>query len=279
MVRKQYTNKNMKAILTGGGRATRLRPITETMNKHLIPLANQPMIVHAIKKIKRAGITDIIINTNPGERCLEDYLGDGSQLGVKLTYREQIGGPQGVAHIPTCARDLLQDEPFLFYLADNIVLGDIKEFVDLFYQGQNNAMLAFSKVNDPQRFGVPVFDETGRLIKVEEKPQEPKSDFAVTGIYIFDKNYFTAFDFLEPSARGEYEISDINTWYIKNNHRVGWKEITGWWKDTGKPEDLLEANQLLLNEVMREEVFNHAKIGGKVQIQGMVQIGEGTEIE
>ncbi len=269
----------MKALLTGGGRATRLRPITETINKHLIPLANLTMIEHAILKVKHAGITDIIINTNPGETSLQDFLGDGSQHGVKLTYREQTGGPRGVAHIPTCARDLLEGESFLFYLSDNIILGDINRFVDSYHDDKCNAMLAFSKVKDPQRFGVPEFDLQGNLINVEEKPDQPKSDYAVTGIYLYDTNYFTAFDSLQPSGRGEFEISDINAWYLKNTPKVGWKEITGWWKDTGKAADLLEGNQLLLNEITRNEEFNHALIGERVQIQGRVQIAEGTRIE
>lgn len=269
----------MKALLTGGGRATRLRPITETINKHLIPLANKPMIVHAIEKVKRAGITEIIINTNPGETSLPDYLGDGSRYGVTLTYREQIGGPQGVAHIPTCARDLLEGEPFLFYLSDNIILGDISRFVNRFRDDGCDAMLAFSRVKDPQRFGVPEFDESGKLTRVVEKPSDPKSDFAVTGIYLYDGDYFKGFDSLRPSVRKEYEIADIHTWYLTQGKNVGWEEITGWWKDTGKAEDLLEGNQLLLHEITREEVFNHATIGQRVQVQGRVQIGEGTVLD
>lgn len=268
----------MKALLTGGGRATRLRPITETTNKHLIPLANKFMIVHAIEKVKRAGITDIIINTNPGETSLPEYLGDGSKWGVQITYREQHGGPQGVAHIPTSARDLLEGEPFLFYLSDNIILGEINRFVDEYTNNNRNAMLAFSRVKDPQRFGVPEFDAAGKLVRVVEKPEVPASDYAVTGIYIYDSNYFKAFDSLQKSARGEYEISDIHTWYLQQGHNVGWDEITGWWKDTGKAEDLLEGNQLLLNEVTTQEVFNHATMSDRVQIQGRVQIGKGTHL-
>ncbi len=268
----------MKALLTGGGHATRLRPITETINKHLIPLANKPMIVRAIEKVRAAGITDIIINTNPGEKTLQEFLGDGSAYEVSITYREQIGGPLGLAHVPTCARDLLEGEDFLFYLSDNIILGEINHFVEEFTAGQRNAMLAFSKVPDPQRFGVPIF-EGDTLVRVEEKPEKPQSDFAVTGIYLFDKHYFDAFETLKPSARGEYEITDIHTWYLQNGHNVGWKEITGWWKDTGKAEDLLEGNQLLLHEMTREATFNHAKIGDRVRVQGRVQIGEGTEID
>ncbi len=269
----------MKALLTGGGRATRLRPITETINKHLIPLANKPMIVHAIEKVKAAGITDIIINTNPGESALEDYLGDGSDYGVKLTYCEQKGGPLGLAHVPTCARELLEGEPFLFYLSDNIILGEINHFVDKFVNEKHNAMLAFAKVKDPQRFGVPEFDASGKLIGMAEKPENPQSDFAITGIYMFDGDYFKAFDTLEPSARGEYEITGVQSWYLNQGKSVGWEEITGWWKDTGKAEDLLEGNQLLLHELTRDEVFNHAKIGDRVSIQGRVQIGEGTVID
>lgn len=266
----------MRALITAGGRATRLRPITYTINKHLIPLANKPMIFYAIEKIAETGVTEIGINVNPGEEEIQKACGDGSKWGVKLTYLEQKGGPKGLAHIIKNAKDFLGDEPFIFYLGDNIILGSIVPFVEKFKASGVNCLLALSKVKDPQRFGVPELRD-GRIVRVDEKPAEPKSDFAVTGIYVYDANVFKAVEAVQPSARGEYEISDVHTWLIDHGYAVGYEEITGWWKDTGKPEDLLEGNQLLLNE-MTSVSREGAKIDDAAVLQGKVSVGKGTTI-
>lgn len=268
----------MKALITAGGRATRLRPITWTINKHLIPLANKPMIAYAIEKIVEAGVTEIGININPGEDEIQKVVGDGSQWGAKITYIEQVGGPKGLAHILKVAQPFLGDEPFIFYLGDNIILGSIKKFVDRFRQGGLTALLALSKVKDPQRFGVPELQD-GRIVRVDEKPTEPKSDFAVTGIYVYDSNVFKAVDAVEPSARGEYEISDVHTWLIEHGHKVGYEEITGWWKDTGKAEDLLEGNQLLLTEFAGSGTMKiEGTVADAATVHGKVSIGKGTVV-
>jgi len=270
----------MRALITAGGRATRLRPITWTLNKHLIPLANKPMLEHAILKVVEAGITDIGININEGDKEISDALGDGSRLGAQLTYIEQKGGPKGLAHIIKNARDvgfLNRGETFMMYLGDNIILGSLRHLVERFQNENRNCMLALSRVTDPERFGVPEIKD-GRIVRVVEKPLEPMCDFAITGIYLYDGNALTAVDELKPSARGELEISDLNQWYLDRGLNVGYEEITGWWKDTGKPEDLLEGNQLLLNEFRFEESQNGADIGEGVVIQGRVKIGYGTKI-
>jgi glucose-1-phosphate thymidylyltransferase len=268
----------MKAIIAAGGRGTRIRPITWTMNKHLIPLANKPMIVHAMEKVKSAGITDIILNVNPGDTEMSTALGDGSRYGVHITYVEQQGGAKGVAHVPKNSEHLLSGGPFLFYIGDNIVRGDLVRFVNRFKEEELHCMLAFSRVKDPQRFGVPKFCADGSLECIIEKPTDPPSDYAVTGIYLYDEQFFDAFNSLQPSARGEYEISDINTWYIKNGKKVGWEEITGWWKDTGKPEDLLEGNALIMDEMTRAQFENAGSVDASARIQGLVHIGAGTVI-
>ena len=268
----------MKAIIAAGGRGTRIRPITWTMNKHLIPLANKPMIVHAIEKVKSAGITDIILNVNPGDTEMSDALGDGSKYGVNLSYLEQKGGARGVAHVVKNAQEAIGGGPFLFYLGDNIVLGDLDRFVRRFNEEKLHCMLAFSRVKDPQRFGVPKFCADGSLDCIIEKPENPPSDYAVTGIYIYDEQFFQAFDTLTPSERGEYEISDVNTWYIKQGQRVGWEEITGWWKDTGKPEDLLEGNALIMDEMKREGFAVQGNVDGSARLQGLVHVGAGSTI-
>lgn len=270
--------KIRKAILTGGGRATRLHPITTTINKHLLPLANKPMIFHAIEKVVEAGITDIYINTNPGEKELERYIGDGGHWGVNITFFEQEGGPQGIAHVVKQAEKFIGKDPFIFYLSDNILLGSVKDMVDEFSKGAVDCMLALSQVTDPERFGVPVFHDDGQtLIDVWEKPKSPPNNFAVTGIYIYGpKLFFDAFDKIQKSDRGEYEISSIHSHLLKEGKRVGYREITGWWKDTGKPHDLLIASQLLLDNMKKDQFINEEKTHADVSMNGNVHIGKGT---
>lgn len=271
--------KIKKAILTGGGRATRLRPVTSTMNKHLIPLANKPMIFHAIEKAVNAGVTEIFINTNPGETELQKYIGDGGHWGVNITFFEQEGGPQGVAHVVKQAEKFIGNDPFLFYLSDNVILGSINGFVDEFVNGQYDCMLALAKVPDPQRFGVPILDPAGKLIDVVEKPDNPPNNFAVTGIYLYGPGvFFKAFDHIQKSDRGEYEISSIHSDLLKNNFKVGYKEITGWWKDTGKPEDLIAASRLLLEEIPAENFKMEGKVEEGATINNKVRVGVGTTI-
>jgi len=266
-----------KAILTGGGRATRLRPVTATINKHLIPLANKPMIFHAIDKVVEAGIDEIFINTNPGETDLPKYIGDGTHWGIKIKYFEQEGGPQGVAHVVKQAEKFIGDDPFLFYLSDNIILGSIKDMVDEFGRGEHHCMLALSEVPNAQSFGVPIFDHEGRLIDVWEKPANPPNNLAVTGIYLYaPKVFFDAFSNIEKSARGEYEISSIHSHLLKSNHKVGYKEITGWWKDTGQAHDLILANKLLLDKMPDSDFKIQGQIEDGAAINGKVNIGAGT---
>lgn len=290
-------SKIKKAILTGGGRATRLRPITTTINKHLIPLANKPMIFHAIEKAVEAGIEEIYINTNPGETQIPDAVGDGSRWGIKVVCFEQEGGPQGIAHVVKCAEKFIGNDPFMFYLSDNIVLGSLVPLFEVFERESLDCMLALSKVPDPERFGVPEFDASGKLIDIIEKPKNPPSDFAVTGIYLYASNFFKAFDHIEKSPRGEYEISSIHSYFLKNGYKVGYREITGWWKDTGKPNDLIAANQLLFGELpasvfrlegscladTRQEgkvaVGKNTVMGKNVSLRGPLIIGEGCYLE
>ena len=267
----------MKALITAGGRATRLRPITTTINKHLIPLGGRPMLWQAISKVAECGIKEIAVNVNVGETEIQKACGDGSRWGVKLTYLEQQGGPKGLAHIIKNARPFLGDEPFVFYLGDNIILGSIRGFVEKFRSSGVNGLLALAKVHDPQRFGVPVIVD-GRIVRVEEKPARPQSDFAVTGIYVYDKSVHQAVDAIQPSARGEYEISDVHTWLIEHGFAVGYEEITGWWKDTGKPEDLVEGNQLILDEMTDKEAQIEGEVAPEARIIGRVKLGAGSRV-
>lgn len=267
----------MKALIAAGGHATRLRPITSTTNKHLIPLANKPMILLALEKVLEAGIRDIAINVNPGDHSIEGVVGDGSAWGARVVYLEQRGGALGVAHVVANAHSFLGDDPFLFYLGDNILLGTLKHMVERFVHEELDCMLALSRVRDPQRFGVPVFEE-GKIVRIEEKPAHPVGNLVQTGFYMYRKSFFQAFADITPSNRGEYEISDVNTWLIQHGYAVGWEEISGYWKDTGKPEDLLHGNQLLLNELHAGEEHMMGEVHPLSVLQGNVRVGKGTTI-
>lgn len=268
----------MKALIAAGGHATRLRPITWTLNKHLIPLANRPMLSHVIDKIVDAGITEIFVNVNPGEmETMRASLGDGSDRGITITYLEQKGGALGIAHAVANAEEYLKGDSFLFFLGDNILLGGIRSMRERFEKEKLDCLVLLSRVKDPQRFGVPELDANGRVIRMYEKPVNPPSPFAVTGIYFFSPEYFEAFKTAKPSARGEYEIMDVINWYIMNR-QVGTEEITGWWKDTGNPEALLEGNALIMDDLSREYFVQEGSIDATARLQGLVGVGEGTVI-
>lgn len=271
--------KIKKAILTGGGRATRLRPITTTINKHLIPLANKPMIFHAIEKVVEAGVEEIFINTNPGEKQLQDVIGDGAHWGVRIKYFEQTGGPQGIAHVVKCAQKFIGNDPFIFYLSDNIIIGGIDHLYRNFSENNLDCLLSFATVPDPERFGSPIFDAAGKLVDVIEKPLKPANQFAQTGIYFYGpKVFFKAFDHIKKSDRGEYEISDIHSYLLKNKYNVSWEEITGWWKDTGKPDDLIMANKLLMDEIPAQNFKREGMIEGGAIFEGNVSVGVGATV-
>ncbi len=266
----------MKALITAGGRGTRLRPITYSMNKHLIPIGNTPMIIHAVEKVIDAGIFEIAININEGDTSIEEVLGDGSLYGASITYLEQVGGALGLGHIIKNAEKWLGDDSFVFYLGDNIILGSIAPFVSAFKESNANGYLALSKVHDPQRFGVPEINDNGDIIRVIEKPIHPPSDLAVTGIYCYDKKVHEATAAIEFSARGELEISDVHTWLIENGGVVKYEVVEGWWKDTGKPTDLLEGNALMLDTM--KELNQATQIDETVQIKGTVELLEGAQL-
>ena len=267
----------MKALITAGGRATRLRPITHTINKHLIPLANQPMIFYALEKVVEVGIKDIYININPGDKEIPAAVGDGERFGARVHYIEQTGGPQGVAHIIANAAPYLANSSFLFYFGDNILLGDLGSLLTKFQKEKLNCLLAFAQVKDPGRFGVPVIKD-GRLLKVIEKPAAPPCNLAQAGIYFYDQSIFEAVKNIAPSARGELEISDANTYLIEQGFQVGYEEITGWWKDTGLPDDLLEANAILLDQKVSQTPEVSGAISRETQIKGGVKIGAGSQV-
>ncbi len=263
----------MKALITSGGRGTRLRPLTHTQNKHLIPIANKPILHYAIEYAVEAGITEIGIVHGAESDAVPKGIGDGSQWGVKITYIPQEA-PLGLAHVVKISEDFIGRDKFVFYLGDNIVVGGLQRFIDAFETNGSNCHLTLARVKDPERFGVPEI-KGDRIVSIEEKPAVPKSQFAVSGIYLYDSTIFEAVNNIEPSARGELEISDAHQYLLDKGFSVTYSEITGWWKDTGKPHDLLEANRLVLDNI--KEDLSQAEIENS-SVSGKVQVGKNTKI-
>lgn len=263
----------MKALIASGGRGTRLRPITHTQNKHLIPIANKPILFYAIETVVDAGINEIAIVHNADSDEVPKFVGDGSRWGVRITYIPQEK-PGGLAQVVGLAEPFVKNDKFVFYLGDNMVVGGIRRFIDEFEKSGFNCFLTLAKVKDPERFGVPEI-RNGRIVGVEEKPNVPKSQYAVSGIYLYDHHIFEAVKQLKPSARGELEISEAHQYLIDKGYSVGYAEITGWWKDTGKPSDLLEANRLVLDSMkphIEGEVDRQSDVAGKVVIEAGTKI-------
>lgn len=264
----------MKALITSGGRGTRLRPITHTQNKHLIPIANKPILHYALEYVSEAGIKEVGIITNADTTDVQDAIGDGSKWGVDITYIPQ-SAPLGLGHVIKISEDFIGDDDFIFYLGDNIVVGGIERFINEFERAKSNCHLVLAKVKDPERFGVPEIEDK-RIVRVEEKPDKPKSNYAVSGIYLYDKHIFEAVNNIEPSDRGELEISDAHQYLIENGYEVSFSEITGWWKDTGKPLDLLEANRLVLDNL--ESKYVDQSIDQDSTVLGRAEIAESARI-
>jgi glucose-1-phosphate thymidylyltransferase len=263
----------LKALIASGGRGTRLRPITHTQNKHLIPIANKPILHYAIEAVVAAGVKEIGIVCNADGDEVQKAIGSGKQWGVRITYIPQKT-PLGLAHVVKISEKFIRKDDFIFYLGDNMVVGGVKRFIDDFEKSDCNCFLTLAKVPDPERFGVPEI-KNGRIVRVEEKPKKPKSQFAVAGIYVYDSHIFEAVKKIEPSKRGELEISDAHQYLIDKGYKIGYSEITGWWKDTGKPSDLLEANRLVLDNIQQRI---DGKVDGKSTIAGKVVVEAGAKI-
>ena len=265
----------MKGLILSGGKGTRLRPLTHTGPKQLIPIANKPNILYCLDDLKDAGIKDIgIILGDVMPEKVRELLGDGSSFGVRITYIIQ-GYPKGIAHAVNCAKDFMGDDAFVVYLGDNVLKGGITKMAEEFQREKYDALVALTKVPDPQRFGVAELDSKGKIVKLVEKPKEPKSDLALVGIYFFRSNIFEMIKDLKPSWRNEYEITDAIDMLVQKKYRVQAHIVTGWWKDTGKPEDILEVNHLVLDDL---KAYNKGHVDKGVVIKGRVAIGEGTKI-
>ena len=270
--------RKIKAIIPAA-KSNQQRPFSHTINKHLIPLGGKPMIFYPIENLASSGIDEIAIIISSGDELLKQIVGDGSRWGIKIDYiiQQEIAG---LGSAIMSARDYIGNEPFILYLGDNVIKYDIANLVSKYFEEDLNALLTLSKIKCPQRFGVPEIKD-GKIVRVEERPMHPKSEFAVAGVYIYDSNAFHAMSSIELSDRGQYEISDIHNYYINSDLKLNHQEIGKWWKDRGKPEDLLEGNKFVLrNCVFKEndEQNIEGEIVDKARIEGDVKIGEGTKI-
>jgi glucose-1-phosphate thymidylyltransferase len=286
----EFWGSRMKALILSGGEGTRLRPITHTSAKQLVPVANKPILFYAIEAMKEAGIKDIGIIVGDTEEEVRAAVGDGGQWKVKVTYIRQEA-PLGLAHAVKIAQPFIGDESFVMYLGDNLIKDGIKPFVDEFKKKKPDAQILLAKVKDPQRFGVAELKD-GKVIHLIEKPKEPPSDLALVGVYMFNEHIFEAVNSIEPSWRDELEITDAIQYLIDKKYNVEPHIISGWWKDTGKLEDMLEANRIILDtlEERCEGFFDSdSQIVGKVVIEkgaevinsvirGPAIIGENTKI-
>jgi glucose-1-phosphate thymidylyltransferase len=271
----------MKGVILSGGSGTRLRPFTHTGPKQLVPVANKPVLEYAIDDLKEAGITEIgIILGHKGREDIQDLLGDGSRYGVDITYIVQ-GNPLGIAHAVGCTREFIGDDDFVVYLGDNLLNDGITQLVESFETGNYGAGIALQRVDNPGRFGVADVDEAGNVQKLVEKPDDPPSDLALIGIYVFSPDVFEVIKRLDPSWRGELEITDAIQLLMDDGHEVDSHVVEGWWKDTGKPEDILEANRLVLGDIesdIRGTVASGAEVSGPLELAESAVVKSGAVV-
>jgi glucose-1-phosphate thymidylyltransferase len=271
----------MKGVLLSGGTGSRLRPITHTGPKQLVPVANKPVLEYAIEDLKEAGITEIgVILGNKGREEIQAALGDGSKYGVDITYIIQ-GNPLGLAHAAGCARDFVGDDDFVMYLGDNILKAGVTDLVESFRQGDYGAGIALQEVDDPQAFGIADVDDDGNVTKLIEKPDDPPTNLALIGIYVFSNAVFDVIEQLEPSWRGELEITDAIQTLLEDGHAIDSHVVHGWWKDTGKPEDILEANRLVLEDKLLAQegtIESGATIEGRIDLHESATIKDGATV-
>jgi glucose-1-phosphate thymidylyltransferase len=264
----------MKGLILSGGRGTRLRPLTYTSAKQLVPVANKPVLFYGIEALVEAGIREIGIVVGDTQAEIRAAVGDGSAWGVSITYIEQ-DAPRGLAHAVLISEPFLGGEPFVMYLGDNLLNKGITNFVDEFVREKPAAQILLARVPDPQMFGVAELSD-GRVVRLVEKPPEPKSDLALVGVYMFSAAVFDAVKSIRPSFRNELEITDAIQHLIDRGLDVRPHIVDGWWKDTGKLEDMLEANRLILDTIQRRV---DGTVDAESRVEGKVIVEAGAIIE
>ncbi len=261
--------QELKGLILSGGRGTRLRPITFTSAKQLVPVANKPVLFYGIEAMAAAGIREvgIIIAPETGDE-IRAAAGDGSQFGVSITYVVQ-DEPAGLAHAVLTAEPFLGDAPFVMYLGDNLLQGGMEDLVDAFREHAPEALILLTPVPDPQNYGVAELGPDGGVLRLVEKPAEPATDLALVGVYMFTPLIHEAARSIQPSARGELEITDAIQWLVDGGRRVEPHVVRGWWKDTGRLDDMLEANRLILDTVVRsvDGSLEDAQVDGRVVVE------------
>jgi glucose-1-phosphate thymidylyltransferase len=266
--------QDLKGLILSGGAGTRLRPITHTSAKQLVPVANKPVLFYGIESLVEAGVTDIGIIIAPetgGE--IREAAGDGSAFGASITYIVQ-DAPKGLAHAVLTAEDFIGDSPFVMYLGDNLLADGLRGLVSSFREDEPDALILLTPVADPSSYGVAELDGD-RIVRLVEKPKDPPSNLALVGVYLFSQSIMQAARELEPSWRGELEITEAIQGLIDDGHRVQSEIVTGWWKDTGQLADMLEANRLVLEEV---ETSLEGEIDDASRVEGRVVLSAGARI-
>ena len=263
----------MKALVLAGGEGTRLRPITHTSAKQLIPVANKPILFYGLEALRDAGIREVGIVVGPTADEVGAACGDGSQWNLEITYLPQ-DAPRGLAHAVLIARDYLGADDFVMYLGDNLLLEGLTSFVQEFERHKPNAQIFLARVREPERFGVAVLDGD-RVVRLVEKPKEHISDLALVGVYLFDPTVHEAVRSIEPSWRGELEITDSIQAMVDTGRTVRAELVTGWWKDTGKLEDMLEANRMMLSRI---EARVDGVVDGQSRVVGRVMVERGAKV-
>ena len=267
----------MKGIILHGGHGTRLRPLTHTGPKQLLPIANKPMSQYALEDLKKAGVKEIgIIIGDVYPEKVKEYYGDGKKFGVKISYIYQ-DQPKGISHAIRLCKDFIGNDKFIVYLGDNVLRKNLVDYTEKFEKSNTDAMILLCEVDEPQRFGIAELDteHPGKIKKIMEKPKNPPSNLAVIGIYFLTPKIFDVIDNLKPSWRGELEITDALDLLMNKGNTVEYDTVTGWWKDTGTPEDIIHANRLVLDSIGTENQF---LIDTDSQIKDNIVIGKDSTI-
>lgn len=266
----------MKGLVLSGGRGTRLRPLTHTAAKQLLPVANKPILFFVLENMAEAGITDVGVVISPETgAAIREVVGDGDQFGITITWIVQ-DHPGGLAHAVAVAQPFLADDAFVMYLGDNLIETRLRPLVEAFQTSGSASAIMLKAVDDPHAFGIASVDDAGKVVRLVEKPKDPPSNLALVGVYLFTPEIHDAIKRIHPSARGELEITDAIQALLDDGARVDSHIITDWWLDTGKKDDLLAANQTVL------ETYCTRDLAGTVdqasEVTGRVQIGPGTEV-